>query len=1208
MAPNANDTDETVTSSTVFTDIDKNPISCDNNPAHYDGLLTEIAAYCKRTGKFLPLLEQGVAIRGHRTIVDSASAVQFVQGDVANAIQYTADRPCPGTTVRMTTHNALPSTATAVSAVTVIPPTLSGTYIVNNYVIQNDDLELGNAIAACFVGFEDYINRERDAHGMGGRALIARLRTLGAAASAPQRALVLRRFTKYAEAAVTVDLNAQLFGEWYKELQKRHRRLPAASRKSDGDICEYINILMYAQPTWRELFSMKMAGSASTGGNLNATLALLREMLDSRDIYAQLDAEQQGGLGANALLVGRAVEPKPRAGSSESSSIKRAFAALVESGNTTEAFAVASQAGFTRASADPKKGGANETGSEAGGGGGGGGQDFKAHVRDASGAITKFTPGGRHCFCDGAHLHRDCPNPDMWLKNSTGKWNWIGGTGWSNGKPPATLDREATKRTGTLKTKTAQPHSAKAVVINTDSDLATQLAAVWEDDAASDAPPHSAKVVSTGERCSECDETSEDPDPGLTVVQLDHSHVDSAVPETKSKAPETAEAAPAAATGVERFLRESGTAAVSSISGLAASAAKSARANSATIFCFAFLFLSVAVLVPLVSVAPNGTNSAVIHPAASSVPTDSVRPIGPMREHGAFAVTVSRARAPSLAESWSILGIFGWLAFTILFFRPCLFWYIVCSFPADIARVTSYCLATPLAALPPVYHAVLGLNRGSLSFFGKTTCSINNLKRFGGPFALLALLAIALSRFSPFASIPGGMALPGLETDVDATIRAPAFADAGAAPAVSNISLPYRGAWLPSELERGGGVVHSYNSALVADNNSATLNGFTSKSISSLPIVAATVDSGCSASCTASCHLLTDTSPCDEVFGAANGVLARATLIGNLPVIARTSDGTFIHFVITNVRCVPEFSNFTLLSVDQMWEEQRVKSLFCDTKQLQLPESGGGHILPYDEAAGRNTLKFASAVQLYETGVLKKQTAANVRHHSAHTALGFHDVKSTSHVAKLSGAQVGELLHRRLHRPVNVVRAAPSTTADATDNLTRAEKVSCAHCATSGITKTSHGGSKSLNEASMLPPCTGPGTLHIDLKGMMVRSVHGYHYAMFAVEEYSRFTFVEFLNTKESREQIGAAARIVARFNKLVNAASTTTVSLYPNLRSPSYARITRPPSNPSSLATFELPWTPTPQSTWRQALLTTMISTPSPSGPSASPPPSRAP
>ena len=82
------DIKEETTVQTVFLDIDLNPITCDDNPAHFDGLLLEVAAFCQRTGKFLPLLEQGVSIRGHRTVIDSPAAVPFVKGGVAGARMY----------------------------------------------------------------------------------------------------------------------------------------------------------------------------------------------------------------------------------------------------------------------------------------------------------------------------------------------------------------------------------------------------------------------------------------------------------------------------------------------------------------------------------------------------------------------------------------------------------------------------------------------------------------------------------------------------------------------------------------------------------------------------------------------------------------------------------------------------------------------------------------------------------------------------------------------------------------------------------------------------------------------------------------------------------------------------------------------------------------------------------------------------------------
>lgn len=42
-------------------------------------------------------------------------------------------------------------------------------------------------------------------------------------------------------------------------------------------------------------------------------------------------------------------------------------------------------------------------------------------------------------------------------------------------------------------------------------------------------------------------------------------------------------------------------------------------------------------------------------------------------------------------------------------------------------------------------------------------------------------------------------------------------------------------------------------------------------------------------------------------------------------------------FVVRNVRCVPSFQ-YTLLSVDQLWEEQRFDSQFNDVKSLILPD------------------------------------------------------------------------------------------------------------------------------------------------------------------------------------------------------------------------------------------------------------------------------
>ena len=89
----------------IFTDIDLEPITCDINAAHFDGFLYEIADFCQRTGKFLPLLTQGITISGHRTVIDSPAAIPFIKGGIPNSREYDAFDPCPPTDKRISEHN-----------------------------------------------------------------------------------------------------------------------------------------------------------------------------------------------------------------------------------------------------------------------------------------------------------------------------------------------------------------------------------------------------------------------------------------------------------------------------------------------------------------------------------------------------------------------------------------------------------------------------------------------------------------------------------------------------------------------------------------------------------------------------------------------------------------------------------------------------------------------------------------------------------------------------------------------------------------------------------------------------------------------------------------------------------------------------------------------------------------------------------------------
>ena len=50
-------------------------------------------------------------------------------------------------------------------------PTSNSDIVQNEFVITAEDLEFGNAIALCFVGHADFVNRLRTQYGMGGRAI-----------------------------------------------------------------------------------------------------------------------------------------------------------------------------------------------------------------------------------------------------------------------------------------------------------------------------------------------------------------------------------------------------------------------------------------------------------------------------------------------------------------------------------------------------------------------------------------------------------------------------------------------------------------------------------------------------------------------------------------------------------------------------------------------------------------------------------------------------------------------------------------------------------------------------------------------------------------------------------------------------------------------------------------------------------------------------
>ena len=313
----------------------------------------------------------------------------------------------------------------------------------------------------------------------------------------------------------------------------------------------------------------------------------------------------------------------------------------------------------------------------------------------------------------------------------------------------------------------------------------------------------------------------------------------------------------------------------------------------------------------------------------------------------------------------------------------------------------------------------------------------------------------------------------------------------------------------------------------------------------SLRRIRAEVDSGAVCSLTPDASSLINTRPCNEVFRAADGSLSPCTSIGDLPTIVRSRDG-LRRVVFENVRHVPNFK-FTLLSVKQLWREQRIDSRFADINALVASTGRSALRIPFEESRDLPSVALILTASAPDTpwlsGIpsISKETASppaeapkssspsvdpNANQNALPKAalaasLGFHRVGTSSHVGRLSAAQAAELLHRRSHAGIDKIRATANTTTDAPKVLASASApCTCIACALARIRRAPHSG-------TLDAPAPEPGTLHVDLKELVL-SREGYRYVVFAIDEHSRFVWVEFIKLKS--EVVRAIMLIRAAF------------------------------------------------------------------------------
>ena len=352
---------------------------------------------------------------------------------------------------------------------------------------------------------------------------------------------------------------------------------------------------------------------------------------------------------------------------------------------------------------------------------------------------------------------------------------------------------------------------------------------------------------------------------------------------------------------------------------------------------FAVLLVAITVVFAVLASGPVPAHTA---PLPDVVPVNGARPsallgfgdapawsaAAPPREVDDIGdPTVAPAvRLPDIDVAACIKYILGFAAM-FLVVQPSWIAWVAVHLPRECSRLVAYgaslpfiCVFQSLAPSVQDWIAPKPLRSALRSgFFRRVVHSANEVQRCGTPAtAMISLLVVTsayfcsnsvASRSVPFAA-PTAIVGDGLD-----------YGGTGAAGAV-NVDLSY----FPDSCN---GQQHFLQSGLVSSSGrSAVTSAYTCRDETkawgphaSLPKFTAVVDSGCSAHSTESIDRLVNPRQCFEVFGASNGRLARATSIGDLPVLAKSASGAFVQFTIKDVRHIPDFC-YTLLSVRQLWD------------------------------------------------------------------------------------------------------------------------------------------------------------------------------------------------------------------------------------------------------------------------------------------------
>jgi len=232
--------------------------------------------------------------------------------------------------------------------------------------------------------------------------------------------------------------------------------------------------------------------------------------------------------------------------------------------------------------------------------------------------------------------------------------------------------------------------------------------------------------------------------------------------------------------------------------------------------------------------------------------------------------------------------------------------------------------------------------------------------------------------------------------------------------------------------------------------------------------------------------------------------------IGDLPLLVK-ANGKFVKILLRNVRCVPEFTE-TLISVDQLWCDSGVDSIFRDRCVLLLPTDGEPFEIPFARKDKLFQLDALPTAEMIPSDILASASGlpANLHAIPAHAFhASAHGPRAQSHFSVMSADAAITALHRRLHLGYDRLRKMVDIASDVPPQVAKGLAHSCAHCFEANAARLSH------SAGSIYKPSHAGRLIHADLAGPFKLSAHGhYRYFLVMVDDHTRYKQVYFMKEK----------------------------------------------------------------------------------------------